>query len=145
MDIRIILSSTNDPLYEAERQLRNRILLRPIGIPDYGWEMHDDKALHFLAVQQDQVVGCVLLVPLNARKNKVQLIQMAVDTGFQGKGIGKRLMQHLLQFCKSREIQEIEIHAREPVVSFYEQFGFKVYGAPFEEVGIQHRFMQKKL
>ena len=28
----------DDPLYQQERDLRNRILLRPIGIPDFGWE-----------------------------------------------------------------------------------------------------------
>ena len=31
-----------DPLYQLERELRNKILLRPIGLPDNAWEMKDD-------------------------------------------------------------------------------------------------------
>jgi hypothetical protein len=35
---------TSNPLYQLETDLRNRILLRPIGVPDHAWEMHDQKA-----------------------------------------------------------------------------------------------------
>jgi hypothetical protein len=38
---------TDNPLYQLETDLRNRILLRPIGVPDHAWEMHDHKAWHF--------------------------------------------------------------------------------------------------
>jgi hypothetical protein len=37
---------TDNPLYQLETDLRNRILLRPIGVPDHAWEMHDHKAWH---------------------------------------------------------------------------------------------------
>jgi hypothetical protein len=49
------------------RELRNKILLRPIGIPDHAWEMHDKKSWHFVAVENDVVIGCVVLVPLILR------------------------------------------------------------------------------
>jgi predicted GNAT family N-acyltransferase len=132
-----------DPLYQLERELRNKILLRPIGVPDYGWEKNDWKSWHFVAVENNDVIGCVVLVPLDGKKKKTQLIQMAVDISRQGNGIGKKLIEELLNFCESQSIAEIEIHAREDVVSFYEKYGFEVFGEPFEEVGIRHRYMRK--
>jgi predicted GNAT family N-acyltransferase len=133
---------TSNPLYQLETDLRNRILLRPIGIPDHAWEMHDKKAWHFVAVENDSVIGCVVLNPLNAEKTKTQLMQMAVETNQQGKGIGKLLVKELLSFCKSNGINEIVCHAREIAVPFYLSLGFEIYDKPFVEVGIPHEHMR---
>ncbi len=135
----------NNPLYQKERELRNRILLRPIGIPDFGWEMNDEKAWHFAAMDKSQLIGCVLLVPLNKEKSKGQLIQMAVDSDWQGKGTGKLLVQVLIEFAESQGIKEIEVHSRADVTTFYEQFGFQVYGDEFEEVGVKHRLLNLRI
>ncbi len=139
MKVKII--SIEDPLYQQERELRNKILLRPIGVPDFGWEMHDKESWHFVALENNNVVGCVVLTPLNKMKTKTQLMQMAVDAPLQGKGIGKALVKELLKFSSKNSIKEIEIHSRADVVPFYEDLGFKVFGDPFEEVGIAHRYM----
>ena len=128
-------------LYQKERELRNEVLLRPIGIPDYGWEMNDDKSWHFIAIDQSNLIGCVLLVPLNTNLNKAQLTQMAVAKSRQGEGIGKLLVKYLLDFAASKGIKEILIHSRAEVTSFYEQLGFQIYGDEFEEVGIKHQRM----
>jgi hypothetical protein len=61
---------TDNPLYQLETDLRNRILLRPIGVPDHAWEMHDHKAWHFVAIEENTVIGCVVLNPLNPEKRK---------------------------------------------------------------------------
>lgn len=143
--ISVLLIHTKDSYYELERQLRNRILLRPIGIADHAWEMHDEKAWHFVAVEDDNVIGCVVLVPLDKEKTKTQLMQMAVETDQQGKGIGKLLVNELLSFCKSNGIKEVVCHARDNAVPFYLNLGFEIYDEPFVEVGIQHFHMKISL
>ena len=139
----ILRIGTDHPYYQQERELRNRILLRPIGIPDFGWEHHDNKSWHFVAVKGDSVIGCVVLVPTD--KNEAQLIQMAVEEEFQGSGLGSELVHHLLHFARQKGIERIEIHAREDVTGFYEKLGFETYGQVFEEVGVRHRHMQMLL
>lgn len=131
---------TRNPLYQEERALRNRVLLRPIGLPDYAWEMNDDRSWHFVALDKGNVVGCVVLVPIEARK--FQLIQMAVEQELQGKGIGTSLVGALLHFCKTQGATEVICHARENAVPFYAGLGFELYGKAFEEVGIPHRNMR---
>jgi predicted GNAT family N-acyltransferase len=133
---------TSNPLYRLETDLRNRILLAPIGLEDHAWEMHDEKAWHFIAVKKDTVVGCVVLNPLNAEKTKSQLMQMAVETHQRGKGIGKLLVNELLSFCQSHGIKEVVCHARKIAVPFYLNLGFEVYDKPFVEVGIPHEHMR---
>ncbi len=143
VDIRHI--GMEDPLYQQERELRNRILLRPIGIPDFGWEHNDANSWHFVALNQDTVVGCVVLVRLDKEASSTQLIQMAVDEKFQGRGLGKRLVEHLIAFALKNKVNEIQIHAREDVTGFYERLGFEIVGEPFEEVGVKHRHMLMRL
>lgn len=141
----ILRINLSDPLYQKERELRNNILLRPLGIPDFGWEMYDHKAWHFVAMEGAVLIGCVLLVPLDAKLARAQLMQMAVDTNYQGKGVGKALIQALLSFARSKKIKEIEIHSRAKVSTFYESFGFHIYGEEFEEVGIRHQLLKMSL
>lgn len=137
----ILKINMEDPLYQKERELRNEVLLRPIGIPDYGWEMNDAKSWHFVAIEESSLIGCVLLVPLNPQLNRAQLAQMAVARSWQGKGIGRLLVESLIDFAASKRIEEILIHSRAEVTSFYEQLGFQIYGDEFEEVGIKHHRM----
>lgn len=134
-----------NPLYKQEQELRNKVLLRPIGMPDHAWEMNDHKAWHFVAVDDNQVIGCVVLVPLDEEKTKAQLIQMAVDVALQGKGIGKLLIAELLNFSKQAGINEVTCHSRENAIPFYSKIGFEIYDEPFEEVGILHRHMRIRL
>ncbi len=140
-DIEILQISMEHPYYQQERDLRNRILLRPIGIPDYGWEKNDARSWHFVAVSEDKVIGCVVLVRLDPDGRVTQLIQMAVETEFQSLGIGRELVKELISFARSNGVEEIQIHAREEVTAFYERLGFSIVGQPFDEVGIRHRHM----
>lgn len=137
--------TTDDPLYEDERELRNQVLLRPIGMPDHAWEMHDKKAWHFVAMLDDRVVGCVVLLPLDDKMQHAQLMQMAVDGRLQGHGVGRRLVDALEAFAKGEGIVQVTCHARDNAIGFYERIGYEVYDEPFVEVGIMHRHMKKLL
>ncbi len=107
IDIRLI--DIQDSFYPFEQELRNKILLRPLGIPDHAWEMHDATAWHFIGLDNNIVLGCVVLVPINPEKTVAQLMQMAVDTNQQGKGIGKLLVNALIAFAKAKGINEISL------------------------------------
>jgi predicted N-acetyltransferase YhbS len=67
-------------------------------------EMHDQKAWHFVAVESDAVIGCVVLNPLTP-ENQCNS-QMAVETDQQGKGIGKLLVKELLSFVMLTELKK---------------------------------------
>lgn len=130
--------------YAQERDLRNRVLLRPFGLADSLWEMHDFESLHVIAFQENTLLGCVLLRHI-PETNSAQLLQMAVEGSLQGRGIGKMLVEHLLEIAKEKGIKEVYCHSRANAISFYEKLGFKIYSDYFEEVGIEHIKMKKSL
>ncbi|MCL6219703.1 GNAT family N-acetyltransferase [Zunongwangia pacifica] len=133
------------PQYQQMRELRNKVLLRPLGIPDHSWEMHDARSWHFVALQDDQVIGCAVLVPSEENKTSAQLIQMAVAPEAQGKGIGQLLLKEIIAFAKRKSLQEIHCHSRQYTVNFYKKAGFTIYGDTFTEVGIPHNYMKLEL
>ena len=136
--------SMADALYQGERELRNEVLLRPIGMPDFGWEMNDRESLHFVAVKGTAVIGCVLL-HLEEGGESARLMQMAVDSNFQKKGIGKKLVDLLIATAQSRGLKEITCHARGNAAEFYSKMDFEFYDEPFYEVGMKHFHMKYKL
>jgi SAM-dependent methyltransferase/predicted GNAT family N-acyltransferase len=131
-----------DPYYPLERELRNAVLLRPIGQPDGAWEGRDLDAHHYLALDDGVVVGCLLCWPVDGRPGVGQLMQMAVAPDRQGEGIGRQLVRRLLGDAVELGLHTITCHARADVVGFYERLGFVVFGEPFDEVGIAHRHMR---
>jgi len=129
-----------DKYYQEERKLRNLVLLRPIGLPDFGWEKFDHIANHFVMIEENKVIGCVLLV--KKENGRAQLMQMAVEPSNQRKGIGKELLECLLEFAQKIDLKEVYCHARENAVPFYLKNNFNIYDDQFEEVGIVHRYMK---
>lgn len=134
--------SMSDPLYQFERELRNTVLLRPIGLPDYGWEMKDNSSWHFVALDNEKLVGCVVLAPLDKEGHTTQLMQMAVATSEQGKGIGRLLVEELLGFARLQGIKEVMCHSRLYANEFYQKLGFEIYGEVFYEADVAHNNMK---
>lgn len=79
---------------------------------------------------------------LTQKLNSFKLRQMCVSNEFQGKLIGKKLIEEAINIVKKKSINLIHCNARKTAVSFYTKLGFKVIGKEFEEVGIPHFFMQ---
>ena len=140
-DLQIEAITLDNPHYQAERELRNRVLLRPIGLPDHAWEQKDPDCVHLVAVNP-KVVGCVLLWP-NGLEG--QLLQMAVEPNLQGQGVGRLLVEALLKAARERELQNIFCHSRYQVRQFYARLGFREVGPIFQEVGLDHVRMELSL
>jgi len=84
-----------------------------------------------------------MLVPKD--KTTVQLRQMAVISGLQGKGVGRALMQFCENIARDLGYRKITMHARKTATGFYEKLGYKPAGNEFEEVTIPHVEMYKNL
>ena len=112
-----------DPRYQLERRLRNKILLQPIGVEDFGWEQKDQHSLHFIAELEDKLVGCALLcLEQKIDQNRGQLLQMAVTDQFQSLGIGRLLIEALMTESQKQGLENIFCYARFNVISFYDFF-----------------------
>ena len=132
------------PLYLAAVTLRSLLLRQPLGLKFTAEELaEEENHWHFGMCHQDRLIACVVIVRLTG--DHVKLRQMAVRPDHQRQGVGSRLIQHVEELLCQRGVHSVELHAREPVVPFYERLGYRAEGDPFLEVTIRHQKMVKSL
>ena len=104
------------------------------------WDEYDDSAIHALAVLPNRdAVGTARL----RRDGKIG--RMAVLAAFRGTGIGARMLTALLDEADRLGIRDLRLHAQTHAVGFYRRFGFSETGDAFDEAGIAHQKMTRRL
>lgn len=148
---RIQFIGRNHPLYEQEVDLRQRVLLDPIGFDMEKLEAEfpgaEDRFEHFVCVidhpKGKRVIGCVCLLPDYPKKGVGKLMQMAVDPQRQREGIGRELVVEVERRAFGElGLKELFCHARDDARGFYAQLGWQVDGPAFNEAGIPHFLMR---
>lgn len=80
--------------------------------------------------------------------SEAQLRFMAIDSEFQGQGLGKLLVQHMENLTKETypNVTKIILHAREPAVPFYLKMNYQIVQTSYKLFGvIQHFLMEKSV
>lgn len=130
--------------YKQMVDLRTQILRKPLNLSFSTEELEKEKDnLLIAAYEDDAMLGCCMLVQI--APNTVQLRQMAVKAGLQGKGIGRVLMQFAENIARDRGNKKIKMHARKTAAGFYEKLGYNIEGEEFTELTISHYNMEKEL
>ena len=133
----------NDAKYPQVYNLREEILRKPIGLSLKHENLSADAQNAILIAEHEgAVVGCVMLYPI-ADEEKIKLRQMAVYDEWQGKGIGKLLVDAAEAYAKEKGYISIILHARKVAEGFYKRLGYYTTSSEFTEVGIPHVVMEK--
>ena len=103
----------------------------------------DSSAAHILAYQDAHCIGTGRLVNLSAKQ--AQIGRMAVLAQFREKGVGKQILQKLVDLATSQGVREIILHSQVSAIPFYEKLGFQAQGDIYDEAGIPHRNMMLTL
>jgi len=134
-------------------KLRYTILRQPWNqSPDTASDDLEDKSINaFICDEQNNVIACGRLqenenLPTGQAGKIGQIRFMAVDNKYQGKGLGKTIVDFLELKAKQLHLNSIELQARENAVKFYETCGYSIKEKSFLLWGqIQHYLMEKKL
>ncbi|WPZ12342.1 MULTISPECIES: GNAT family N-acetyltransferase [Roseivirga] len=105
----------------------------------------DEEATHFIAYVKGEPAGTCRF---RTTSKGVKLERFAVLEKFRGEGIGKRLVQTVLGYLDKEGLAEgtlIYLHSQVAAMGLYTRFGFEKVGEMFDEVGIDHYEMQKKV
>ena len=103
----------------------------------------DATATHLLAYLDERPVGTARIRYLERQTAKIE--RLAVVSTARGLGIGKKLMVKALDVAQENNTQDIVVNAQEYVKDLYQQLGFEQVGERFEEAGIVHIKMIKRL
>jgi predicted GNAT family N-acyltransferase len=131
--------------YDKMVALRNAVLRVPLGRVLKPEELARDAQYTHLAAfnTAEEAIGTVLL---SGESNiQARARQVAVRADMQGQGIGAKLMAYAEAEATMRGFAEMILHARNSAVHFYASIGYVAEGDFFEEAGIPHIFMRKKL
>lgn len=125
--------------------LRWRILRAPWNQPK-GSEQDEleGQAIHIIAVEDEKIVGCGR-AHFNS-EDEAQIRYMAVENQWQGKSVGKLILDELEKRVIEKGAKKIILHARENVVKFYQKNGYKIVKPSHTLFGeIKHFLMIKNL
>ncbi len=132
------------PAYDEACSLRDELLRRPLGLTLTAEDREgEERQWHLVAEAGGKVVACLVLQPLSGGELKMR--QVAVAAAFQKRGLGRALVERAEALGRERGSVTMVLHARLPVVPFYEMLGYRALGEPFVEVTIPHRRMHKAL
>lgn len=133
------------PDYDRTLDLRERVLLRPFGISLERATTDDAAATHFALFEETSgdCVACLLLVPRDGPS--LQMRQVAVASERQRAGLGRGLVLGAEDWARGEGAERLFAHARETAIPFYVALGYAITSAPFEQVGLPHRTVEKRL
>lgn len=87
----------------------------------------------YVATIEDKIIGEYVLLP--TRPFTVELVNVAVDENWQGKGVGKQLVLHAIDIARKQGYQIIEVgtgNAGIGQLALYQKCGFSIYGVDID-------------
>jgi len=134
----------NDSDLEGAFQVRKEVFVEQQGLPEsIVFDNLEEEATHVLVRIGDQATGTARIRFLGATQAKPE--RMAVLKPFRNVGIGKGIVSFMIENLRSKQVEEVVLHAQQEVVEFYEKCGFEQTGSPFWEAGIEHVKMERRL
>lgn len=136
------------PEYYQATQLRYRLFYQEHNIPFasiFDSKEKQNRHLVITANPENKVLAYGRLVQNSLEE--LQIHQMVVEPAYQGKGLGKLILQTLIATTIQQGSSSLVLNARITKVGFYQPFGFKIIGQVFTSLstGVLHIKMQKDI
>jgi predicted GNAT family N-acyltransferase len=123
--------------------LRYEVFVDEQGVPrELEVDLLDETATHLVAIHDDEVVGTLRLLEDDGA---AKIGRVAVRATLRRNGIGARLMERAAAIALGRGFAEIILHAQVTVAGFYRRLGYVEEGGLFDEAGIPHIAMRKRI
>ena len=124
--------------------LRTRVFVGEQGVPpEIEQDDADATAVHVLS--RDDSGRVVATGRLVVRGTTAGIGRMAADPAVRGRGHGAAVLGELHRQAVLRGVTEIELHAQLTARGFYERAGYTAVGDVYEEAGIAHITMRRRL
>jgi predicted GNAT family N-acyltransferase len=102
----------------------------------------DPEALHLVAVDGEVLGTCRLLIEPGGT---ARFGRLCVRASARGRGIAAALLAAAEEEARAAGARRIGMHAQTDALPLYERAGFVPYGERFDEEGIEHLGMEKRL
>jgi predicted GNAT family N-acyltransferase len=124
--------------------LRTAVFVVEQGVPpEIEQDAADATAVHVLS--RDDAGRVVATGRLLLRGRSAGIGRMATDAAVRGRGHAAAVLAELHRQAVLRGATEVELHAQLPARGFYERAGYEAVGEEYEEAGIGHITMRRRL
>lgn len=99
------------------------------GLAEFSERLHDQNNNICLAIHNDQIIGSVAIDGQDLGNNEAHLRWFILENGYQGSGIGKRLLAEAIAFCDQKGFSAVQLwtfSGLDAARKLYESFGFKL-------------------
>ena len=143
MNIYFELSAHGSDAWKEAVALREKVLRIPLGSRFTEQELSEE-ANHFHVVGKfaDTIIATAVLVP---EGSKMKMQRVAVEPDQRNFGVGSRLMKFCESYAAVNNCALMYCHARDSAVNFYLKNDYEPDGDYFDEDGIPHLKMRKRL
>lgn len=139
-----IAVGTWDAFEDAATAVRTAVFVEEQGVSeDEELDGNDSDAVQFLARDDEYPVGTARLRFPEPTVGKVE--RVAVREPYRGDGVGAALMRAVEDAARDDGVTELKLHAQTHVEPFYQQLSYETVSDEFEEAGIPHVKMRKRL
>ena len=121
--------------------IRHKVLW-PDKEPDFCKVEGDEKAIHYGMFVDENLVG---VASIYIDLYQARLRKFAILEEFQNRGLGGKVLMHILDDLSKFQINYFWFDARESAISFYRKFGFQVEGNRFLKNKVAYFKMGKLL
>ncbi|WP_445407108.1 GNAT family N-acetyltransferase [Acinetobacter seifertii] len=128
-----VIADDWEQLEKDAKYIREQVFIQEQGIaPEDEWDDFDATAVHFMAYDKEQPIATARLLP------QYSVGRVAVLMPYRKQGIGKILMQHIIDYACNQKLPYLKLSAQTYVTAFYEALGFNVEGEVYQDCGIPH-------
>ena len=128
---------------EACYSIRKAVFVDEQAVPlELEMDEYDDQAAHFLLRGDDAPLATARLLDKGGR---AKIGRVAVLKPARGRGLGLILMQAVLDEARRRGFSEAVLDSQTYAIPFYERLGFAAEGDEFDDAGIPHFLMRRRL
>lgn len=133
----------NSPEWTGAVRLREKILREPLGSRFSHEELDEEKNhIQIAGFIGEEIIATAVLVPDG---DKMKMQRVVVLETLRNKSIGSRMMEFCESLAYSKGVKVMYCHARDSAVNFYSRNNYEKEGEYFDEDGIPHLKMKKKL
>jgi predicted GNAT family N-acyltransferase len=134
----------NQTEISSAKEIRRMVFQIEQGIDsNLDFDNKDEEAEHIIAYFGKEAVGTVRIRYI--LKKTAKLERVAVLKAYRKTGIGTKMIDYIIDYLQKKGMEEIMLDAQEQAKKFYEGIGFKKKGQIFEESGIPHIEMWKRI
>ena len=128
------------------RAIRTRVFVEEQACPpELEWDEHESTSRHMIGTLGGESVAAARWrsVWLDGHAH-AKLERFAVLPEFRGRGLGRQLVQAVIDDARLAGFDAFVMHAQQHLEGFYRSFGFETIGDVFEEAGIPHVKMVRR-